>query len=196
MTTVPDPQVLLEIYQAGRYVRIQLGDTNPLSLAEVKIFCEVPPPPPNNIAVNKTAIQSSTAYGGVASRAVDGNTDGDWSQNSVTHTSSTEHPWWQVDLGTTYDVSAIEVWNRTDTEYYKNRLDNFYVFVSDTPFASTDLTATLGDSGVWSMHVAAVPDPEILFPVARTGRYVRIQLGDTNPLSLAEVKVFGEVFVP
>ena len=150
--------------------------------------------PADNVALSKAASQSSTASGGVPSRAIDGNIDGDWAQSSVTCTNNEPNSWWQVDLGATYDVSAIEVWNRTGS--CEERLDDFYVFVSDTPFASTDLTATLNESDVWSRHVTAVPDPEILFPVGWTGRYVRIQLGDTNYLSLAEVKVFGEVFVP
>ena len=194
VAAVPDPQILLPVGLTGRYVRIQLGDTNYLSLAEVKVFGEIFVPSGANVAFNKTASQSNTSFGGVPNRAVDGNTDGDWAQNSITCTNNQLNPWWQVDLGTTYNVSAIEVWNRTG--YTKNRLDDFYVFVSDTPFASTDLTTTLNDSSVWSMHVAAVPDPQILLPVGLTGRYVRIQLGDTNYLSLAEVKVFGEIFVP
>ena len=194
VAAVPDPQILLPVGLTGRYVRIQLGDTNYLSLAEVKVFGEIFVPSGANVAFNKTASQSNTSFGGVPNRAVDGNTDGDWAQNSITCTNNQLNPWWQVDLGTTYDLNGIEVWNRTDSSM--DRLDNFYIFVSDTPFTSTNLATTLSDSGVWRRHVTTVPDPQVLLAVGRTGRYVRIQLDDTNYLILAEVKVFGETFVP
>src|SRR5207249_606997 len=41
---------------------------------------------PVNIALGKSAMESSTDWGGVASRAVDGNTSGSFGDNSVTHT--------------------------------------------------------------------------------------------------------------
>ena len=109
---------------------------------------------------------------------------------SVTHTALQTHSWWQVDLGEVYsEISGIEIWNRTDSN--QGRLDDFYVFVSDVPFVSGDLAATLAQSGVWSQHQVGVPDPKVMLPVGRSGRYVRIQLADTNYLTLAEVKVFA-----
>ena len=44
-----------------------------------------------NIAAHKPASQSSIAYGGDASRAVDGNRDNAWSHRSVTHTDFQDH---------------------------------------------------------------------------------------------------------
>ena len=47
-----------------------------------------------NLAQGKTATQSSThASGAVASRAVDGNTDGNFGNGSVTHTNNDYHAW-------------------------------------------------------------------------------------------------------
>ncbi len=40
-------------------------------------------PAPVNLAAGKPVTQSSTANDGLASRAVDGNTDGDWSHGSI-----------------------------------------------------------------------------------------------------------------
>jgi len=51
-----------------------------------------------------TATQVGTNYGGVASRAIDGNTDGNWNNGSVTHTNSTTNAWWQVDFGQTRSI--------------------------------------------------------------------------------------------
>ena len=51
-----------------------------------------------NVAIHKQAVQSTTKYGAVAGRAVDGNTgkNGDY----CTHTlSNLDSPWWRVDLG-------------------------------------------------------------------------------------------------
>jgi hypothetical protein len=71
------------------------------------------------VAVNKPAQQSSTyTFNGVAiaARAVDGNTDGDWGGNSCmcTNTLGTVEPWWAVDLGGTYDVSEVVIYNRAN----------------------------------------------------------------------------------
>src|SRR3954452_15332870 len=52
-----------------------------------------------NYALGKPATQSSTGWGGAASRAVDGNTDGNFFDNSVTHTLLEANAWWEVDLG-------------------------------------------------------------------------------------------------
>ena len=80
-----------------------------------------------NIAFNKTAKQSSTKFGGVASKAVDGITNGHYAQGSVTHTAGHKthvvkpgspihavdpEAWWQVDLGSTQPVGGIKLWNR------------------------------------------------------------------------------------
>ena len=49
------------------------------------------------MALGKPATQSFTAYGGVASRAVDGITNSLFNAGSCTHTE--HHPsWWMVDL--------------------------------------------------------------------------------------------------
>lgn len=69
-----------------------------------------------NAALGRPARQSSTQFGGVASRAVDGNVDGRYESDSVTHTgghgASDPHPWWQVDLGNATAVAAVKVWSR------------------------------------------------------------------------------------
>ena len=51
-------------------------------------------PTPTNIALEGTATQSSTRIeGGAASRAIDGNTDGNFWAHSVTHTGYVSSPW-------------------------------------------------------------------------------------------------------
>jgi len=71
-----------------------------------------------NLALAGTATQSSTAYGGVASRAIDGGTSGLYSDKSVTHTGGhglgDPQPWWQVKLAVddSTPLGTIKLWNR------------------------------------------------------------------------------------
>ncbi len=136
------------------------------------------------------ATQSSVYGSAVASRAVDGNTDGNYAHNSVAHTNSETNAWWEVDLGGVQQIDAIQVWNRTDC--CSERLKDFYVFVSEEPFASTDPTQ-LVNSGVWNHHITADIPAKVTttVPVNHLGRYVRVQLAGRNNLQLAEVQVWG-----
>ncbi|HEX5709557.1 MAG TPA: discoidin domain-containing protein [Pyrinomonadaceae bacterium] len=178
------------IFRTGRYVRIQLSGTNHLSLAEVEIVGQfIAPAGASNLALGRAATQASTGFGGSAARAVDGDTVGDWAHNSVSATLQEARPWWQVDLGATRQLDTVRVWNRTDC--CADRLSNFYVLVSDVPFASTDLTATLAQPGVSAFHTSGQAGRPTTVNVNRPGRYVRVQLAGTNYLSLAEVEVIG-----
>ena len=143
--------------------------------------------PNSNAALGGTATQSSTAYGGVAPRAIDGNTDGNWGVGSVTHTAGTVDPWWQVDLGATRTVDQISLWNRTDC--CSDRLTNFSVSLLDS-----------SQSTVWTQDYYTTggnPSPSLDIPLASlSGQYVRVQKhapggSDQSALSLAEVQVFS-----
>lgn len=116
----------------GRYVRIVIpGGGKTLTLAEVQVFSNG-----RNVALKGKASQSSTAWDGDPTRAVDGNTDGAYAANSSTHTRENEfHPWWEVDLGAEFPIDRIVVWNRTDEEYGK-RLDGYTLSVSDSKKAA------------------------------------------------------------
>lgn len=139
----------------------------------------------NNLALNKTATQSSTYGGASAARAVDGNTDGAFANGSVSHTNSEAGAWWQVDLGSSKSIGSIDIWNRSDGgTTVQNRLSNYVVKVSDT--------GTDWDNPKWTSDTftgsAGYPTP---VRVSRTGRYVRIELLGTNYLHMAEVQVWG-----
>src|SRR6266508_304641 len=142
-----------------------------------------------NLAWGKATSQSSTGFGGNSSRGVDGNTNGNWSDNSVTHTNNEHQPWWLVDLGSVQQIGTVKLWNRTDC--CGERLSNFYVLVSDNPFSSTDLTMTINQAGVSSYYTAGPAGLLTEIGVGRSGRYVRVQLAGDNYLSLAEVEVMG-----
>jgi alpha-L-fucosidase len=144
-----------------------------------------------NAAEGKAATQKSLAWGGTPDRAVDGNVDGTFFHDSVTHTAEdgSAEPWWQVDLGTDVPIGELAVWNRTDC--CADRLSDYYVFVSDHPFTSDSLAATRAEPGVTAFHEQGTAGRPTTFPADVTGRYVRVQLAGNAPLSLAEVEVLA-----
>lgn len=95
----------------GRYVRIELpGRLRTLTLAEVEVYSGGV-----NVARKGKASQHSTAHGGAASRAIDGNTSSDYNEGGQTHTrEGVTNPWWEVDLGRDYPIESIVIYNRGD----------------------------------------------------------------------------------
>ena len=146
--------------------------------------------PPGSVTTQSSTYQSTA----LASRAVDGNVSGHWSVGSVSSTNEDHEAWWQVDMQESIQVDRVRIWNRTDC--CPDRLADFYLFVSDQPFASNDVATTLTDANVTSLFHAGPADKYVTFEPGVTGRYVRIQLTGTNLLSLAEVQVNPTGFTP
>ena len=151
-----------------------------------------------NIALKKPARQSTTAFGGKASRAVDGNTDGQWGNNSVTHTSDERSAWWEVDLGDVYEIDRIIIWNRQDCCW--ERLQNFFILTSEKPIIKNASGGATGDGFLkgpffpWSADKKSFTFKVDENTPEKKARYIRIILrqdGPDRPLSLAEVQVFG-----
>ncbi|MEP4078606.1 discoidin domain-containing protein [Haloferula sp.] len=134
----------------------------------------------SNLALYGKATQSSNAYGTIASIATDQNTDGIWSNGSVTHTNNEFQPWWKIDLEGLNSISEIKIWNRTDSN--QDRLSDFDVTILDE-----------NEQPVWTNYQASSPNPSLSLLPNTTGQYVLIQLRGTDPLSLAEVEIFGTV---
>ena len=147
-------------------------------------------PSGTNVALGKSAVQSSTLNDNPASYAVDGNTDGAIANNSVSSTQMNAQAWLEVDLGSNYNLTDVRIWNRTDAGT-ESRLSNFYVLVSDAPFTSTDLTTALNQAGVGSYLISGTGGRPSIVNANRSGRYVRVQLVGTDFLSLAEVEVYA-----
>ena len=105
----------------GRYVRIELpGKQRTLTLAEVEVYSDG-----KNVARKGKATQSSTAHGGDASRAIDGNKSGTYGDGGQTHTQEgNDNPWWEVDLGRECPIESIVIYNRTDGDL-GTRLNGF-----------------------------------------------------------------------
>ena len=62
-----------------------------------------------NLALGKPTTQSSTGYGGLSSKAVDGNSNGQWGGGSCSHTYEDSPAWWEVDLGFEGPIKKVRV---------------------------------------------------------------------------------------
>lgn len=134
-----------------------------------------------NLALEGTATQSSTDYNGPPELAIDGNTDGNFGNNSVTHTSHNDAiKWWQVDLGEKKLIEQIVIYNRTGSTSYSERLNNFTVEVLS------------GEEVIFSQFYAAYPNPFVdVATDGVIGQIVKISKTSADGLTLAEVQVFG-----
>ncbi len=145
------PDVLHGSSKPARFVRIELpGDKRILTLAEVEVMSGG-----KNIARDAKASQSSTNGSAVASRAIDGNKDPDWSKGGQTHTDNkgTTDPWWELDLGGEVEIETIGIWNRRG---FENRLNGFSLTLLD---ASRDVSFRAGPFAAPESMVVSTNSP-------------------------------------
>ncbi|XP_078603161.1 fucolectin-like [Branchiostoma floridae x Branchiostoma japonicum] len=139
-----------------------------------------------NVALGKTAFQTSSHRGGAASRAVDGNTATNWLDDSCTHTrdSGEDNPTWWVDLGQSYGIDRLVIFNRQDC--CAERLNPFNIHIGDSDQVSMNPKCG-GD------HHIDVNQPSISVSCqGMEGRYVGIRLpGNSRKLTLCEVQVLS-----
>uniref|UniRef100_H2ZWZ1 Fucolectin tachylectin-4 pentraxin-1 domain-containing protein n=1 Tax=Latimeria chalumnae TaxID=7897 RepID=H2ZWZ1_LATCH len=138
-----------------------------------------------NVGMLGNAAQSSTAYGGAPGRAIDGNRNNNYWQNSCTHTKQELNPWWRVDLLKPHKVSTITIVNRKDC--CATRLQGAEVRIgnslanngNDNPVCGTVTSLSAGSTQSFCCN-------------GMEGRYVSIQIpGRREYLTLCEVEVFG-----
>ena len=142
------PQTAQPIH--GRYVRVDLkGDGKMIHLAELEIFSGG-----QNVALRGVASQSSTGFNGPAKYGNDGNTNGDYEKRSVTHTAIQKDPWFQIDLGKTYPIDSLAIWNRTGGNL-EDRLAGYEVKILDEK-----------KNVLWSKSPKDVPKPSTRFAMS------------------------------
>lgn len=145
-----------------------------------------------NVALNGTASQSSTGFGGLAERAIDGNRNGSYFDvQSVSHTNNGDpdpaaglFEFWEVALDQAYNVGAVLVFNRTDC--CQERLDPFRVSLwnGTSEVAHVDVDTFLADITGPSISGMSFDFGGAL------GDRVRVQLRAQDYLHLAEVEVY------
>jgi len=89
--------------------------------------------------------------------------------------------WWYVDLGSTYHIEKIKIYNRDDG--YASRLQNFRILYY------TGLAWSLGSDQTDNPMTSS--DLSLSIDVNFDTRYVMVQKGNSDYLSLAEVEIYG-----
>ncbi|XP_078581925.1 scavenger receptor cysteine-rich domain-containing protein DMBT1-like [Branchiostoma floridae x Branchiostoma japonicum] len=147
-----------------------------------------------NIARGKTAYQTSSqgywipttgeVFSGEAGLAVDGNTNGNYSENTCTQTKWEANPAWWVDLGQSYVINSVVIFNRLDC--CSDRLNPFNIHIGGSGTVTSNPKCG-GD------HRIDLGQPSISVSCrGMMGRYVGIRLiGSHRVMSLCEVQVFS-----
>jgi hypothetical protein len=138
-----------------------------------------------NLALGGTATQSTTymddtiSYG--AYLGIDGIVSDLGSNDGLTHTKREVNAWWQVDLGDDYNISKIDIYNRSADYSWRINPSFIYIIKDGSPV----WTDEIDDTGVaynWT------------FLTPKVGRIVKIQLNQSNDpyLHMKEVEVWGD----
>ncbi|KAL4239323.1 hypothetical protein ACF0H5_000140 [Mactra antiquata] len=138
----------------------------------------------SNVALGKSAFQSSTLESYVASNAVDGNINGNIGASSCMHTEGMSlDTYWEVDLGGVYVIVNVVLYNRLDC--CGDRTRNVQVFVG---FDQNDyvllgyLEGLLGSQHTFQMDTHTY------------GRWVRITRDSVpDEMNFCELEVYGEL---
>lgn len=108
-------------------ITILVNSVNALHVAELEAYTA----DGVNVARSGKATQSSTSYGAVAQRGIDGDNSGLFGRLGVTHTRKhTGVKWWKVELDKPYPVKTIKVYNRRDC--CNSRLKGALLIVRDS----------------------------------------------------------------
>lgn len=136
-----------------------------------------------NVAAGKVATASSAydATHGAEMASNDSAFDG-WSSTVADPT-----PWWQVDLGASYAVDAVEVVSRWAIDQPSTRRAYRVLASADASFTSPVVLGSVDRTGVPHRAIFAA---DVSPPV--TARYVRVEKTDPEYFFLAEVRVHGQ----
>lgn len=160
---------------------------------------------PTNLAraARATACQSSTYNRAEARRAIDGNCLST-TPHALTHTQREACPWIDIELGQEATVCLVRVWNRSDSPLdpslppatYKQRLFPCWLLVlQDDPdrcSGRSSLDAAMNSAVAKKRFVDVTDCIEWTPPPSSQGRFVRLQLEQTNYLHIAEMEVIGQ----
>ncbi|GMH43801.1 hypothetical protein BSKO_11735 [Bryopsis sp. KO-2023] len=135
------------------------------------------------VSQGKPVKQSSVDFGGFPQRAVDGSTNPKYGSGSCTHTKKQRNPWWQVDLGATYQITKVVITNRGDC--CSDRLHNFEIRIGSKSNSNLNAWCASGQK--------MGPGETRAYSCPMVGRHVNIKIWDVEFLTLCEVQVFAKV---
>ena len=199
---VAPSQLSINLNRTGRYLALKLTRDIPLHMAEVKVFgcpaSTIDPPgacssgDPENLARSGVASQSSTYGIGSANLAIDGNQSGSspW-RADLQHTQREASPWWYLELEEAATIQYVNIYNRSNS--FLERLENFYIFISDIPIDGTRSIAELtSDANIQNQFFAGPAGvSETINFGGISGNFLLIKLSGTGILHMAEVEVMG-----
>ncbi|XP_067301221.1 uncharacterized protein [Pseudorasbora parva] len=167
----------------GRYVSVVIpGTSKILTLAEVEVYVVYP----GNLAIGRSATQSSTYGSLIAEQAIDFN-PGFYAQSSLacSSTNNQTNPWWRLDLRDTYRVSRVVVTNRN---WAPERINGAEIRVGNS-------LENNGNNNPVCAVISRIPARVSATYTCNDmeGRYVNLIIpGDSRVLSLCEVEVYGQ----
>ncbi|CAM4630528.1 unnamed protein product [Leuciscus chuanchicus] len=173
----------------GQYVTIVLrGRREYLTLCEVEVFADTSTYTcvPRNLALEATAVLSSTLNTHGAQNAVDGNRNSNLHHGSCTHTHADKDPWWRVDLGEEYKVTRVSITNRGDC--CAERINGAQIRIGNS-------LENNGNNNELTVTVVSIPagGTETFKFKPIKGQYVNIIIPGRNEyLHLCEVEVFAD----
>ncbi len=98
--------------------------------------------------------------------------------NSIFHTDTGPGEWWQVDLGSSFTIDKIVLYNRIDNSA-QTRAQNITLSIDGV--SQGIIPGTIGS---WNSVTWTLPSPVV-------GQVIRVTNGVTNYFHLAEVEVWG-----
>ncbi|XP_078541630.1 pentraxin fusion protein-like [Lissotriton helveticus] len=159
-----------------------------LLLARVKsetLYSCNPPASDFNIALQGFVRQSSVhkdSPGATAWLAVDGINAMDFHQFSCTQTAREKAPWWSLNLGKTFRISAVRIFNRNDCCH--KRLMMAQIRVGNSPDGRNPICGMVSLSEIYN--------PAIFCCKGMEGQYVHILIPYfAQVLTLCEVQVYA-----
>jgi len=181
-------------FSDGTYVasKVRVSHNTYISIAEFEVYGEAVKTEgeagayvPTNLALGKPVEQSTTGWGGVAQRAVDGDTNGKWSDGSVTHTywngyGGETNPWFKLDLLQPSLVETVKVYGRSDCCSWRTRDAVVELKRGDDVVCTRNLFGS-------SLDILEFLDDSCI------ASEIRVTLTNGQPLSLAEFEVYGTV---
>jgi len=140
------------------------------------------------VAQGKPVLTNSAAYEATPDRINDGNTNQRWAGGSCTHSDPSPragetHNWIRIDLGKTYDLTSVEVWDREDS-CCRNRLNTLEIWAGNYP-EKFDLNEKC--NGPFPASIGSTAE----INCRRTGRYVFFTQKLPGALTICEAKVYA-----
>jgi hypothetical protein len=98
--------------------------------------------------------------------------------------------WWEVDLGKSYPLAGLHLWNRATLNTATPAKG--HILVSEQPFESNDPEQMRHQGGVKVIAITEPPGYPTAYAINATGRFIRIVSNRGQESALGEVEVFAQ----